>query len=344
MANRALTIVGTRPQLLKSVMVSRALMGAGVEETLVHTNQHYSQELSQVFLDEFSIEPHYNLNIPPSTPNQHLAAILRDLEPIIQTEKPDMVLVYGDCSTTVAAALCASKLRVPVAHVEAGPRQFDMTIPEEVNRKLTDHLSTLLFCPTHQCVNNLIDEGLTHFHVTGDVMLDLFKRFWPNGGENHGANILVTIHRPLNTDDPKRLWLILSALKEMARDHNVLFPVHPRTRQSIDRYGFNDLNGLHFSEPLGYLPTLAFLKDAKLVITDSGGLQREAYFARVPCLVLDKPSPWPEIVATDWQRLATPETLAKQLEPWKPGNDHDPFLFGDGHAAEKIAKLLKGWK
>jgi UDP-GlcNAc3NAcA epimerase len=345
MNHRVLTIYGTRPQILKSVMISRALMAAGIEETLVHTGQHYSPELSQIFLDEFAITPHYNLDIGQASPVQQTAAIMSKLEPILLTEKPDIVLILGDTTSALAGALCASKLRIPIAHVEAGPRQYSMDIPEEVNRKLTDHLSTLLFAPTHHSINNLWDEGLQHpgLHMTGDVTLDLFNQYWPSAKALNNDFILVTIHHPLNTDNRKQLENIVDSIYKLQKTENIIFPAHPRTMAAISEFAsINVYSHIGLRHPFSYLDTLSALKGAKLVITDSSGLQREAYFARVPCLVLDSPSPWPEIIETGWQKLATPATLAKlALTPWQlTPDDHNPQLFGNGHAAEKMVQIL----
>jgi UDP-N-acetylglucosamine 2-epimerase (non-hydrolysing) len=324
-------------------MVSRALKRAGIKEVLIHSNQHYSPELSQIFLNEFAIHPDYNLNTLRSTPNQQTAAILITLEPILIKEKPDIVLVYGDCSTTLAAALCAAKLKIPVAHVEAGPRQYDMTIPEEINRVLTDHLSTYCFAPTSHCIENLKKESLRGLCLSGDVMLDLFLHFQPTITETPDYHdILVTIHRPINTDNPDRLISILNALEKIAKKATVLFPIHPRTRQSIEknRIASGLAGSIHFHEPLSYIQTLAFLKGVKLVITDSGGLQKEAFFACVPCLTLDTTSPWPETVQAGWNRVVRPDELVEMAKNPPIGKTHDISIFGDGHAAEKIAEVL----
>jgi UDP-N-acetylglucosamine 2-epimerase len=350
---KVLTVIGTRPQFIKSVLVSREMAACGIEEVVVHTGQHYDHRLSRAFFDELSLaSPKHRM--PPNHSNvvTHIAAVMQWLERIIAIEEPDIVLVYGDCNSTLAAALSAAKTGVPLAHVEAGPRQHDMSIPEEQNRVITDHLSTWNFCPTRGCLRNLENEG-THGTFTGDVMLDNFMHFRGKTSNSCAPlpDILLTFHRPVNTDDPARLKLLCYTIMKIAETHSIMFPVHPRTRRAIQEAGL--WKGIEacagVCEPLSYLEMLRVLiGGVKMVMTDSGGLQKEAYFAGVPCITLDDSSPWPETVESGGNAVAGADMKKAVMmagTPFYRENGNDPGLFGDGKAHKKIVReLLTGGK
>jgi UDP-N-acetylglucosamine 2-epimerase len=352
---KVVSIVGARPQFIKAAPVSRALRGR-VREVLVHTGQHYDHEMSELFFEELSIpEPECNLGVGSGSHGWQTGQMLIRLEEVLLAERPDWVLVYGDTNSTLAGALAAVKLQVPVAHVEAGLRSFNRTMPEEHNRVLTDHVADLLFCPTRTAVDNLAREGITQgVHLVGDVMYDavvhnaalaearsdLLARL----GLEPGGYALATIHRPGNTDDPSRLQSILAAFAQI--DIPVLFPMHPRTRQRMAGFGHSPMSRTgnpKFVDPVGYLDMLALEKNARLILTDSGGVQKEAYFFAVPCLTLRQETEWVETVEAGWNRLVgvDPDAILQAVHDFRPTGS-PPSVFGDGHAAERIAAVLSG--
>lgn len=350
---KIVSVVGARPQFVKAAVVSPELRKAH-HEVLVHTGQHYDFQMSQVFFDELVIpEPDYNLGIGSGTHATQTARMMVGIEDVLLKENPDMVLVYGDTNSTLAAAITASKMHLPVAHVEAGPRMFDMNVPEEVNRILTDHLSTLLFAPTQTSVQNLSKESLVNgVHFTGDVMLDAFLRFAPLAQRKstilhrlnvkHQEYMYVTAHRAHNTDDPVRLRAVVAAL--MAVECRLVMPVHPRTSKCLESAGLwtqlAESRHVILCEPVSYLDSLMLTISAQALITDSGGLQREAYFASVPCITLDRATPWPETVTAGWNTLVgTPELLTTSIQAAPRTSEH-PSLFGPGHAARTAVGLL----
>ncbi|HMM75131.1 MAG TPA: UDP-N-acetylglucosamine 2-epimerase (non-hydrolyzing) [Gammaproteobacteria bacterium] len=340
---KLLTVVGARPQFVKAAPVSRALAEAGIEEALVHTGQHHDARMSQVFFDELGIpSPRHNLEIHGGGHGDMTGRMLLALEPVVVAERPDMVLVYGDTNSTLAGALVASKLHIPVAHVEAGLRSFNRRMPEEVNRILTDHVSALLLCPTRTAVDNLAAEGITRgvYHV-GDVMYDatlLARRIAETRsaalsalGVEPGNYALATVHRAENTDDPVRLAAILGWLRERARARRVVLPIHPRTRARAAAAGLS-FDGIVTCEPVGYIDMARLLGNAAEVYTDSGGVQKEAYFHRTPCVTLREETEWVETVECGWNRL------------WQ-GPDYAPRRditdYGEGRAAETIVALVQ---
>jgi UDP-GlcNAc3NAcA epimerase len=344
---RVLTVVGARPQFVKAAAMSRAIAAhGGLGETLLHTGQHFDPEMSQLFFDELGIPaPRFNLGIHGGGHGAMTGRMLAGIEEVIQAEKPDLVLVPGDTNSTLAGALAAAKLGVPVAHLEAGLRSFNRAMPEELNRVLADHLSALLFCPTGTAVANLAREGiLDGVHDVGDVMYDaaLFaaararrSNALERMGLAEGCYAVATVHRAENTSDPGRLSEILDFLRQAASGRAVVLPLHPRTRGRIESWGL-DLSGLLVCEPQGYLDMHRLLRSAAVVLTDSGGLQKEAYFHRVPCVTLRGETEWVETVEAGWNRL------------WK-GPDYLPrrdiAAYGDGRAAEaaveRIARFLE---
>lgn len=341
---KAVEIIGNRPQYIKSVLVNREL-AKRCKLILVNTGQHYSYEMADIFFQELGILPNHDLEVGSGSHAEQTAKTMLRLEPILMAEKPDVVLVYGDTNSTIGATLTAAKLGIPVAHIEAGPRQCDLKIPEEVNRITTDHLSTYCFAPTESCVDNLRDEGISPDRVfnTGDVMLDNFLHF---SQQVHGTGllndtILVTLHRPINTDAPYRLKQILSALCRLKED--IIFPMHPRTTLAVAGVSNESLpQNIQVCKPFGYLEMLATLKNVRLVVTDSGGLQKEAFFAGVPCLTLDVCSPWPETVDAGWNRVVRPSELVEAVKEPPRGSAHDTSAFGDGQAHKKIVEVLVG--
>ncbi len=348
-----LTIVGARPQFVKAAPVSRALRRVA-REILVHTGQHYDHGMSAVFFEELAIpEPDYNLGIGSGSHGQQTGQMLIAIEAVLLKERPDWVLVYGDTNSTLAGALAAVKLHIPVAHVEAGLRSFNRAMPEEHNRVLTDHAADLLFCPTQNAVDLLAREGITEsVHLTGDVMLDAFLH--NTALAEHRSTILVelglqprayylaTLHRPANTDDPAQLQTLLETLAELA--FPVILPLHPRTRQQIERHALipkSNIQNLKFIAPVGYLDMLMLERRAACILTDSGGVQKEAYMAGVPCITLREETEWVETVAAGWNVLvgADPKRLRAAIRDFAPPTER-PTLYGNGHAAERIVEIL----
>lgn len=349
---KVLTVVGARPQFIKAAPVSKALKEAGHVEFLVHTGQHYDYGMSQVFFDELQISnPDVNLAIGSGTHGKQTGEMLARIEEVIQGEKPDVTLVYGDTNSTLAGALAAVKLNIPVAHVEAGLRSFNRGMPEEHNRVLTDHCAELLFCPTQTAVDHLANEGITkNVHLVGDTMYDAVLQFGQIAQQQSTVlNIhqlvsksyyLATVHRPYNTDVPENLKSILGALGEL--DRPVLFPLHPRTRGKITELGVDaslmSTSNLRLIEPVGYLDMMMLLQNASLLLTDSGGMQKEAYFVSVPCITLRPETEWVETVNAGWNVLAGADKariLDAALNHKWPSKE-PVKLFGDGDAAQLI--------
>lgn len=340
---KILTVVGARPQFIKAAAVSRAIAeSTDLAEVMIHTGQHFDAEMSDVFFDELDIAPpKHRLDIHGGGHGDMTGRMLSAIEPIMIAEKPDWVVVYGDTNSTLAGALVAAKLHIPIAHVEAGLRSFNRRMPEEINRVLTDHVSTLQFCPTKQAIENLSLEGIrTGVHHVGDVMYDaaLFAKeqaasrpsILSRLSVKAGRYALATVHRAENTDHPRRLREIVDYLSNISKDRVVVLPLHPRTRQSVARAGVS-LDGLHVIDPVGYLDMATLLAGAESVITDSGGVQKEAYFHRVPCITLRDETEWVETITHGWNRL------------WK-GPDfvtrREIDEYGDGRAAHRIAEIL----
>ena len=313
---KILTVVGARPQFIKAAPVSKALTAQGLTEILVHTGQHFDPLMSDVFFDELDIaKPHHNLAINSLGHGAMTGRMLEKLEEIMLAERPDMVLIYGDTNSTIAAALAASKLHFPVAHVEAGLRSFNRRMPEEINRIVADHLSALLFCPTRSAVANLAQEGITSgVHAVGDVMFDTTieaarraetrSRILETLGLAPGSYAVSTIHRAENTDDAERFSRVMDWLAEAAQQTPIVMPIHPRTRNLLTQ---RDLapTGVRLIDPLGYLDMTQLLHNARAIYTDSGGIQKEAYFHRVPCVTIRDETEWVETIDAGWNRLWT---------------------------------------
>jgi UDP-GlcNAc3NAcA epimerase len=346
---RILSVVGNRPQFIKSGPLSLALQNR-TDEVVLHTGQHYDHELSQVFFDELGLEPpKHRLKAGSGSHAEQTARMLPGIEAAVVAEKPDLVLVYGDTNSTLAGALAASKLRVSVAHVEAGLRSFDRRMPEELNRVLVDRVSSLLFAPSGTAVENLKDEGIIEgVHEVGDVMLDANLRLAPIARERSqalelagvapGTYALVTVHREANTREPA-LGRIVEALN--ALEEPVVFPLHPRTAGAIEGMGLRLAGHVHPRPPAGYLDFAALASQARVVLTDSGGVQKEAYWYEVPCVTLRENTEWVETVEAGWNHLVgtDPGAIVAASREASPGPEH-PSLYGDGHAADLIADVI----
>jgi UDP-N-acetylglucosamine 2-epimerase len=344
-----LTVVGARPQFVKAGPVSRALREAGHHEILVHTGQHYDPGMSQVFFDELGLAaPDVNLGVGSGSHGQQTAAMLTALEAIIRDRAPHWVLVYGDTNSTLAAALAACKLGVPLAHVEAGLRSFNRAMPEEHNRVLTDHCSELLFCPTRTAMDHLAREGLgARARLVGDVMFDAMLAYRERAGSSRvlgdlelapGAYALATIHRPASTDDPGVLAGMLSALGELGVP--VVLPLHPRTRARLDPSAIPA--AVRMIPPVGFLDMIQLEANARVILTDSGGVQKEAYFLEVPCVTMRSETEWVETVEAGWNQVvgtAREAIVAAGRNARRPEGARQD-LYGDGRAAAKIASAL----
>ena len=355
-----ITILGNRPQFIKMAPVSKAIRQLGMSEYIIHTGQHYDKQLSDVFFEEMEIpQPNYILNTTAKTHGAMTASIMIALEEILSTIKGRSILIYGDTNSTLAAALVAVKLQIPIAHVESGPRIYDLNTPEEINRLVADHASRLLFAPNVDSIKNLTKENLAdRAYLTGDVMLDAYLAFSEKAARSETIvdklelkkknYILMTLHRPNNTDTQECILAILNVLRKI--DKTIVFPLHPRTENAFKKYGV--LNELHALKQVivipaqSYLHTLALLNNSELVITDSGGLQKEAYFAGKPALILFYQTPWPQILECGWQRLYNTitevdlEMLIHDVATYRPTGER-PNIFGNGEASINIAKLLQ---
>ncbi|GGD02702.1 UDP-N-acetylglucosamine 2-epimerase (non-hydrolyzing) [Pyruvatibacter mobilis] len=339
-----LTVVGARPQFIKAAAVSRAIRARdSMSEIMVHTGQHFDANMSDVFFDELEIAPPaHHLGIGGGGHGRMTGRMLEGIEGILEAGRPDWVLIYGDTNSTIAGALAAAKLHIPVAHVEAGLRSFNKRMPEEINRILTDHVSTLLFCPTQTAVDNLASEGITAgVHHVGDVMYDATLDAREKARETSdivarlqlepGKYVLSTVHRAENTDSRDALGAVLDHLKAKAAEVPVVLPLHPRTAGAVKKHGL-DFDGLTVIDPVGYLDMAALLDGCAEVLTDSGGVQKEAYFHRKPCTTLRDETEWVETIEAGWNRL------------WKGADFVSPRKdiadYGDGKSAERILDLI----
>ena len=353
---KVLSVVGARPQFVKCAPVSREVRKVH-EEVLVHTGQHYDYLLSEVFFHDLGIPvPDYHLEIGSGSHGVQTGRMLAAIEEVIGKEKPEIVLIYGDTNSTLAGALAAAKMHVPVAHVEAGLRSFDRRMPEEVNRVLTDHASDMLFCPTETAVRNLAAEGVTEgVFLVGDVMCDAMEynrtvaeersRVLEEVGVRPGEYLVVTVHRPSNTDSRENMAAILGALGEAGRP--VVFPVHPRTRKYLAEYGLlaGMPENIRVIEPLGYLDMLHLMAHAEKILTDSGGVQKEAYMLGVPCITLRENTEWVETVEAGWNVLvgAEKERIAGAIRSFSPAS-RPKDLFGGGESSLRIRSILTGFR
>jgi UDP-N-acetylglucosamine 2-epimerase (non-hydrolysing)/UDP-GlcNAc3NAcA epimerase len=350
---RIVTIVGNRPQFVKAAAVSRLLREAH-DELLVHTGQHYDDELSQVFFDELGIPaPDRELGAGGGSNSEQTARILAALGPVLAELRPQLTLVYGDTNSTLAGALASAQAAIPVGHVEAGMRSFDRTMPEELNRVLTDHASDLLLCSTQTAVDNLAREGVRgEAHLVGDVMADVSVAFREIAAERStivsdlglepGAYLVVTAHRAGNVDDPARLEELVALLEALPEP--VVFPVHPRTRARLEAAGLlGRLAGLTLVAPLGYLDFLELARHARAILTDSGGVQKEAYLLGVPCVTLRDTTEWIETVDAGWNVLVDLDRDAALAALERTPPAQRPELYGGGHAAERVRDVVSSY-
>lgn len=345
MTKRILTVIGTRPQFIKASALSKVIQETNViEEVIVHTGQHFDTNMSEVFFQELQIpRPKYVLDINGGSHGQMTGRMLESLDNILASENPDAVLVYGDTNSTLSGALSASKLHVPVIHVEAGLRSYNKKMPEEINRVLTDHISDILLCPTITSIKNLEKEGITQgvYHV-GDIMYDaaLNALDYVKNNDSFSSKFsflpekfaFMTVHRAESTQSQEKFHEVIEFARKFAKEYNlkIIFPVHPRTKSLIDQYSTQDT--LILIEPISYFETQYCLSKANYILTDSGGLQKEAYFHRVPCVTLRSETEWVETISNGWNRLWTDD----QYKPRKEIAD-----YGNGRCAEKIESIIK---
>ena len=356
---KIVTVLGARPQFIKASVVSDALTKThGLREVVVHTGQHFDANMSEVFFTELGMAPPtYQLDIHGGHHGEMTGRMLIETERVLLTEKPDMVLVYGDTNSTLAGALAAAKLHIPVAHVEAGLRSFNMHMPEEINRILTDRISSWLFAPTAAASRHLAAEGLAphRVHVVGDVMYDVALYFGARIDAHGGpvqrlglepaGYVLATVHRAENTDEPERLAAIVDGLAAVSADIRVVWPLHPRTRAVLQQTGrYQSLaQQVTLIDPVGYLDMVQLEKHAALIATDSGGVQKEAFFYQVPCVTLRAETEWVELVDSGWNLLVPPssaELVAQSVLGAIGSRGRDVRPYGDGQAAQAIAEIL----
>jgi UDP-GlcNAc3NAcA epimerase len=358
---KIVTVIGARPQFVKAGAVSREIQnrqmaGDNIVEVIVHTGQHYDSNMSDVFFEEMQIpKPNYYLGIGGKTHGAMTGQMIEKIETILCDEKPDWLLVYGDTNSTLAGAIAASKLDIKIAHVEAGLRSFNMKMPEEINRILTDRVSNILFCPTALAVDNLKDEGIDNWHkdnqakvfLVGDVMKDsamFYQNLAQKPAEMNDSNefILCTIHRAENTDDSHRLTSIVNALNEIGEIKKIILPLHPRTKKILQNGKYNTSN-LTIIDPVGYLNMVWLIDNCTLVMTDSGGLQKEAYFFSKPCITMRDETEWVELVENNFNILVGAEKtdiLNAYKDCDKLSNDYSLDLYGRGNASTEIVELL----
>lgn len=363
MTIKIVTIVGARPQFIKAAAVSRLLHQNDVfKEIIIHTGQHYDDNMSPIFFNELELpEPNYNLGVGSASHGRQTGEMLVAIEQVLLHEKPDWVLIYGDTNSTLAGALAAVKLHIPLAHVEAGLRSFNRRMPEEINRIVADEFSNILFAPSKVAVTNLHNEGIAQdrIQLVGDVMYDV-ALFYAKKAESNSAilsrlainpkqYVLTTIHRQENTDDPERLKAIIEALNLIAQHQVVIFPLHPRTRKMLHHFNLleKQTKSLQFIDAVGFLDMAMLEKQACVIVTDSGGVQKEAFFYQTPCITLRDETEWVELVELKWNQVVPPidkqiicEAVLQAMQP----KDRDITVkpYGDGFAAERIVNCLKG--
>ena len=352
---KLISLIGARPQIIKEAILNQELEKEGIEEILVHSGQHYDFNMSDVFFKVLNIKKvSYNLGIGSGTHAEMTGKTMIEFEKVVLKERPDIILVYGDTNTTLAGALVGSKLKIPVAHVEAGIRQEPKDMPEEINRVLTDHVSKYLFCPSKLATNNLKKENITEgVYFTGDIMYDLFLKMKPYFDETiinkfileENKYVVTTIHRDFNTDNKSNLKAILKELNKISKEIKVVFPIHPRTKKRIEEFDLKQYTkNILMIEPLDYLSMMGLVQKSLFVITDSGGLQKEAYFARKRAIVVMPDTGWRELTDAGWNILSKADEIKDKMN-YIINNEIDSKtenIYGDGNAGEKIAGLIKG--
>ena len=349
---KIVTIIGARPQFVKASVISKALRKAGHEEILVNTGQHYDDNMARIFFEEMGIpKPDYDLGVGSGTHASQTAGSLVGIEEILIKEKPDYIIVFGDTNATVAGALAAAKLHIKIAHIEAGLRSYNRDMPEEINRVVTDVLSNLLFVPTKGAEDNLKKEGITSgIHIVGDVMVDALMTYTKVAEQKShilddlklekNEFMLMTIHRPSNADHDDRLLSILREVSSM--DHPVIFPIHPRSRARVEKLISKTSGNIRIIDPVGYLDMMMLEKYSRLIITDSGGVQKEAYLHKTPCLTVRGETEWVETVRDGWNYIVGDQLdkisiLSKDFPEPKAWNSH----YGDGQSSARIVRLLE---
>lgn len=370
---KIVTVIGARPQFIKAAAVSRTIAGINsgkillsgttarslpaITEIIVHTGQHYDDEMSAIFFRELEIpKPRYNLGVGSGSHGWQTGQMMSAIEKVLMVEIPDWVLVYGDTNSTLAGAIAAAKARIPMAHVEAGLRSYNRAMPEEINRVLTDHISNLLFCPSRTAVDNLAKEGIKNgVHLIGDVMYEALM--FAGGRGNNSSKILehlglksksfllATVHRAENTNDRQRLADIMMALRQFAEREPVVLPLHPRTKASLDLYGLLPQGSsgapLKIIEPIGFFDMVTLERHARMILTDSGGMQKEAYWLKVPCITLRDETEWVETVDSGWNVLAGSESfrIIESMSSFRVPSKHPP-LYGNNKVTHKLIRLL----
>ncbi|RPJ72920.1 MAG: UDP-N-acetylglucosamine 2-epimerase (non-hydrolyzing) [Alphaproteobacteria bacterium] len=350
---RVASVIGVRPQFVKASVLSYELKKK-YEEILIHTGQHYDYQMNKIFFDQLNIpEPDYHLDIGSGSHGYQTGEMLKKIEAVLVKEKPDLVLTYGDTNSTLAGALAASKLHIKTAHVESGLRSFDKSMPEEINRILTDHCSDILFCPTENAVENLKREGIEeNVYLTGDVMVDSLlcnreiaenkSTILNDLGIKSKEYLVVTIHRASNTDNEKNLKNIVDAFSEL--NETIIFPLHPRTEKSLKTYGlYNKLkSSVFFTQPLGFFEFIKLMNHAKMVLTDSGGVQKEAYVLKVPCVTLRENTEWIETVEDGWNLLvgSDKEKIVRVVKEFRPIFETYRNRFGNKGASKNIVSII----
>ncbi len=353
---KVISLVGARPQFIKEAVLNEEFKKHGIDEVLVHSGQHYDFNMSDIFFEVLKIpSPDYNLGVGSASHGEMTGKIMIEFEKVLFREKPDIVIVYGDTNTTLAGALVGAKLKIPVAHVEAGVRQEPKDMPEEINRVVTDRVSSYLFAPSQLAVENLKREGIVEgVYLTGDVMYDLFLRMRvmfnyrkiEELGLKEGEYLVVTIHRDFNTDYPEKLRSILKELERIAKNFEVIFPIHPRTKKRINEFGLEMPARVRFLEPVDYLSMMGLVCRSLAVITDSGGLQKEAYFCGKRAVVVMPDTGWKELVEIGWNVLADPDHISESFEKIVKTHPEIPQgIYGDGKAGKKMVNaILKAFK
>jgi len=356
---KIITVIGARPQFIKAAVASQAMRQAGIQESILHTGQHFDTNMSAVFFEELQLgEPAFHLGIGGGTHGQNTGRMIEAIEQVLMQERPDGVLVYGDTDSTLAGSVAAVKLHVPVAHVEAGLRSFNRRMPEEINRILTDHAADLLFPPTQTAVDHLVNEGISmsRIHMVGDVMFDAALHFGAMAEQqsniltrlelNASQYVLATIHRAENTDDPARLQAILDGFGLFGE--SIVLPIHPRTRLQLTKLKMSVPSNVKAVDPVGFLDMVMLERHASLIATDSGGVQKEAFFHGVPCVTLREETEWTELVDAGWNRLVAPASggvIANALQGALGTHGRHIAPYGDGRASKLIADtILATWK